>query len=117
VRSGIPKKRWETAEPRTRSAWSAARHKRRASINLGFLRTQAERINRRLAYVWPTDSRRERAMFEKLKEAYVKARYSKHYRISEDELSWLGERVEELGSVVQTICMERIESLARSAAA
>ncbi|MGN6849674.1 MAG: HEPN domain-containing protein, partial [Sphingomicrobium sp.] len=85
--------------------------------NLGFLRTQAERLDRRLTYVWPMETRRERAMFEKLKEAYVKARYSKHYRISSEELDWLGERVEELGRVVQTICMERIESLERSAAA
>ena len=85
--------------------------------NLGFLRTQAERIDRRLAYVWPMDTRRERAMFEKLKEAYVKARYSKHYRITGEELAWLGARVEELGSVIQTICMERIDVLERSAAA
>jgi hypothetical protein len=56
-------------------------------------------------------------MFEKLKDAYVKARYSKHYRISAEELAWLSERVEELGRVVAAICMERIDSLERSAAA
>jgi cytidine deaminase len=50
-------------------------------------------------------------MFEKLKEACVKARYSKHYRISEEELTWLGEQVEELGRVVHTICAERIAAL------
>jgi hypothetical protein len=85
--------------------------------NLGFLRTQAERLDRRLTYVWPRDTRKERAMFEKLKEAYVKARYSKHYRISEEELTWLGDRVEELGRVVQEVCLERIQMLERSAAA
>jgi predicted nucleotidyltransferase len=85
--------------------------------NLGFLRTQAERLDRRLAYVWPRDSRKERAMFEKLKDAYVKARYSKHYRISAEELGWLSQRVEELGRVVQAICIERIDSLERMAAA
>ncbi len=85
--------------------------------NLGFLRTQAERLDRRLTYIWPTDSRKERALFEKLKDAYVKARYSKHYRISAEELAWLGTRVEELGSVVQTICMERIAVLENAAAA
>jgi predicted nucleotidyltransferase/HEPN domain-containing protein len=85
--------------------------------NLGFLRTQAERLDRRLTYVWPTDSRRDRAMFEKLKDAYVKARYSKHYRISAEELAWLSACVEELGRVVQTICEERIQMLERSAAA
>lgn len=79
--------------------------------NLGFLRTQAERLDARLTYVWPTDNRKQRAMFEKLKEAYVKARYSKNYRISEEELAWLGERVEELGRVVHEICLERIAEL------
>jgi predicted nucleotidyltransferase/HEPN domain-containing protein len=79
--------------------------------NLGFLRTQAERLDRRLAYVWPTDNRKQRAMFEKLKEAYVKARYSKHYRISVEELAWLGEQIEELGRVVHQICSERLAEL------
>ncbi len=83
--------------------------------NLGFLRTQAERLDRRLTYVWPMDNRKHRAMFEKLKEAYVKARYSKHYRISEEELKWLGERVEELGQIVHEICSERVEHLTRAA--
>ena len=46
----------------------------------------------------------------------MKARYSKHYRISAEELAWLGTRVEELGSVVQTICMERIAVLENAAA-
>jgi len=85
--------------------------------NIGFLRTQAERLDRRLTYVWPTDTRKERAMFEKLKEAYVKARYSKHYRISAEELDWLGACVEELGRVVEEVCLERIQMLERSAAA
>jgi predicted nucleotidyltransferase/HEPN domain-containing protein len=85
--------------------------------NLAFLRTQAERLDRRLTYVWPMDTRKERAMFEKLKEAYVKARYSRHYRISAEELAWLGERVEQLASVIAAICLERIEALERSAAA
>jgi uncharacterized protein len=85
--------------------------------NLGFLRTQAERIDPRLIDAWPRDNRGDRARFEKLKEAYVKARYSKHYRISEEELAWLGERVEALGQAVQVICEERIAALEKSAAA
>jgi len=82
---------------------------------LGFLRTQAERLDRRLTYVWPMDNRKQRAMFEKLKEAYVKARYSKHYRISEEELTWLGERIEELGQIVHEICSGRIAELEEKA--
>ncbi len=85
--------------------------------NLGFLRTQAERIDPRLVDAWPRDNRVDRARFEKLKEAYVKARYSKHYRITDDELAWLSERVEALGQAVQVICEERIAALEKSAAA
>ena len=79
--------------------------------NLGFLRTQAERLDMRLVDCWPRELRPDRARFEKLKEAYVKARYSKHYRISEEELTWLGEQIEELGRVVHTICLERLTAL------
>jgi predicted nucleotidyltransferase/HEPN domain-containing protein len=85
--------------------------------NLGFLRTQAERIDPRLVGAWPRDDRRDRALFEKLKEAYIKARYSKHYRISAEELVWLSERVEVLGQAVQVICDERIQALEYTARA
>ena len=85
--------------------------------NLGFLRTQAERIDPRLIEAWPRETKADRARFEKLKDAYIKARYSRHYRVTEDELAWLGERVEALGKVVETICLERIEELERSARA
>jgi predicted nucleotidyltransferase/HEPN domain-containing protein len=85
--------------------------------HLGFLRTQAERIDRRLTGIWPANNRRELAMFEKLKEAYVKARYSKHYRISAEELGWLAEHIEALGQAVHVVCADRIAALEQSAAA
>lgn len=55
-------------------------------------------------------------MFQKLKEAYTKARYSKHYRINEEELNWLGARVEELGRVVHQVCTAKIAELEQAAA-
>jgi uncharacterized protein len=79
--------------------------------NIGFLRTQAERIDRRLVYAWPRDTRKQQAMFEKLKEAYVKARYSPHYLVDVEELDWLSEQIEELGRVVCVICTERLSEL------
>ncbi|HTU09738.1 MAG TPA: nucleotidyltransferase and HEPN domain-containing protein [Allosphingosinicella sp.] len=85
--------------------------------NLAFLRTQAERIDRRLVHVWPSDTRQERSRFAKLKDAYVKARYSQHYRISQEELAWLGARVEDLGQVVHAVCSERIAQLEAEVAA
>jgi len=41
----------------------------------------------------------------------VKARYSKHYRITKEELEWLGKQVEELGRVVHEVCSERLATL------
>lgn len=78
--------------------------------NLAFLRTQAERIDWRLI-VWPGDTRKERAMFTKLKDAYVKARYSRHYRISREELDWLSKVIEELGQAVHAVCTDRIAEI------
>lgn len=83
--------------------------------NLGFLRTQAERVDIRLVVIWPASTRRERALFEKLKAAYVKARYSKHYKISADELAWLAARVEELGRAVHEVCSEKLTALRKPA--
>lgn len=81
--------------------------------NLGFLRTQAERIDLRLVDAWPRERRIDQARWEKLKEAYVKARYSKHYRISVEELRWLAARVEALGAIAHTLCTERLAKLER----
>ena len=83
--------------------------------NIAFLRSIAEGLDRRLYGIWPEDNRQDRAMFQKLKEAYTKARYSKHYKISEEELSWLGERVEELGRVVHQVCSDKIAELEAAA--
>lgn len=83
--------------------------------NLAFLRTQAERLDSRLIDAWPRESKTDRSHFEKLKEAYIKARYSKYYRISGDELTWLDARVEGLASIVEAICLERLSQLEETA--
>lgn len=84
------------------------------SHNLENLRSQAKKIDRRLVHVWPDDDRQSRRRFSLLKDAYVKARYSKHYRISGEDLSWLGERVQELSAVVREICEEKLGELERA---
>lgn len=83
--------------------------------NIIFLRSLAEGLDRSLFDVWPRGTRAERAMYQKLKDAYRKARYSKHYQISREELEWLGARVEELGRRVVDICTARIEELRKAA--
>jgi len=79
--------------------------------NIAFLRSQSERLDAQLISAWPRDSREHRAMFEKLKDAYVKARYSKHYKIDAAELEWLGACVEALGQAVHAVCSDRIAVL------
>jgi uncharacterized protein len=50
-----------------------------------------------------------------LRATYAKARYSRKFRKSEDELTWLGERIAVLQALVRTLCVERIDTLAKAA--
>ncbi|WP_029620873.1 nucleotidyltransferase and HEPN domain-containing protein [Pseudorhizobium marinum] len=83
------------------------------SHNIKFLRSLAEEQDRRLADAFPRDQHRERAWFNTLNEAYVKARYSKHFEISEEALSWLGERTAALHDRVKLVCEEHLARLDR----
>jgi uncharacterized protein len=64
----------------------------------------------RIAEVFPQDSKVQRRCFELLRKAYVDARYSEHYDITEEELMWLAERVQYLQQLTETLCQEKIES-------
>ena len=81
------------------------------SHNLKFLRGLAEDHDRRLIEAWPRDQHRFTAWYNILNEAYVKARYSKHFEITEEALAWLLERTEHLHRLVETICKERLAEL------
>ncbi|MDR9775594.1 nucleotidyltransferase and HEPN domain-containing protein [Rhizobium hidalgonense] len=81
------------------------------SHNIKFLRSLAEEQDRRLAEAFPRDQQRERAWFNTLNEAYVKARYSKHFNISEEALSWLAQQTNLLLERVKTVCSEHLERL------
>ena len=79
--------------------------------NIRKLRSLAEAKDERFRAVWPDEDRFQRRSFERLKDAYVKARYSKHYKIAEDELTWLGERAETLSALVKQACEEQLAEL------
>lgn len=81
------------------------------SHNLVFLRRRCEPMDSRLQEAFPHDTKFERRCFELLRAAYVKARYSKHYKITGEELAWLAERVGVLSEQVKVICEEQITSL------
>lgn len=83
--------------------------------NLNRLRSQTEQLEPRLKAVWPSTNKFERRCYDLLRAAYVKARYSRQYRITDEELAWLGERVELLTALVRELCLERIETLAKAA--
>lgn len=78
------------------------------SHKLGFLRGHAEEIAPELIEAWPRDDRFSRRCFELLRQAYVNARYSPHYKINDEELAWLGERVAILQDLVGVACKRRL---------
>ncbi len=85
------------------------------SHNIKFLRSLAEEQDRRLANAFPRDQHRERAWFNTLNEAYVKARYSKHFEITPEALNWLGERTGVLLDLVKAACVSHLGILEREA--
>jgi uncharacterized protein len=82
--------------------------------NLNQLRQLTEAVEPRLKEVWPRESKFERRCYELLREAYVKARYSRHYRISAEQLEWLSGRVGLLQAIVRSICEQRIADLSEA---
>lgn len=87
------------------------------SHNLIRLRNMTEPLEPRLRAVWPHETKFQKRCFELLRAAYVKARYSRHYRITEEELAWLAERVELLRTIVREACEARLAELRRAAEA
>lgn len=71
------------------------------SHNLNRLRLRAEELEPALAEVWTTKDKLGRRAYERLREAYVKARHSKVYEISEADLDWLTERIGRLKAMVE----------------
>jgi len=78
------------------------------SHKLNFLRSQAEPLLPELIHVWPRDTKFAQRCFELLRQAYVNARYSPHYKITPAELEWIAERVELLQTLVKQACEERL---------
>ena len=83
--------------------------------NLNRLRDMAEELEPRLKAVWPRETRFEKRCYALLRDAYVKARYSRSYLISDEQLGWIAERVSVLQDLVRRACESRIETLARAA--
>ena len=81
------------------------------SHNLVHLRNMTEPLLPALREVWPHETKFQKRCFELLRAAYVKARYSRHYRITEEELAYLGERIELLRTLVLDASEARLAEL------
>ncbi|MEI8633450.1 hypothetical protein P4S72_18155, partial [Vibrio sp. PP-XX7] len=53
------------------------------------------------ADIFPMDDKFHRRSFRRLQRAYIDARYSMHYEITEEELAYLGSEVEKLKALVE----------------
>ena len=64
-----------------------------------------------IAAVFPRDNKFNRRSFSRLQRAYVDARYSEHYEITEEELNWLSEQVDLLKQIIEQHCLHHIAGL------
>ena len=83
--------------------------------NIKHLRSLCEGMETDLMKAWPRYHRRDRRCFSLMKEAYVKARYSPHYAITDEELQWCMERIKELRLLVRKVCKKRLALLKKRA--
>jgi predicted nucleotidyltransferase/HEPN domain-containing protein len=81
------------------------------SHKLTFLRSHCEQIELRLVEAWLRGDKFSRRCFELLRQAYVNARYSPQYSISEEQLNWLSGRVGILQRLVKEVCEQRLADL------
>jgi predicted nucleotidyltransferase/HEPN domain-containing protein len=84
--------------------------------SLNQLRKLAESLDPSLAQVWPIETKFQKRCYELIRAAYVKARYSRHYRITAEELAWLEERITVLRTIVKDLCERRLGELRNAAA-
>lgn len=63
--------------------------------------------------VFPRATVQERQRFTLLKKAYVDARYNMDYKISQEDLEYLSERVQLLSGLTKEICTQKIKSFTK----
>jgi predicted nucleotidyltransferase/HEPN domain-containing protein len=78
------------------------------SHRITMLRSQAEALDDRLKVIWPNDTKLHRQAFDRLRRAYVEARYSAAYEITDEELAWIAGQVQQLQQIVGAVCEDRL---------
>ncbi|MFB8339791.1 nucleotidyltransferase and HEPN domain-containing protein [Brucella cytisi] len=85
-----------------------------SSHNLKFLRRLSEGQRNELAKAWPQDQQRYKAWFNIVNEAYVKARYSPHFDITEEALRWLLKQANALIDEIKKICAVQLKKMSEA---
>lgn len=78
--------------------------------DLDKLRKRVHSIDPEFLNIFPLDNETHKHCFELLCEAYVRGRYKPSYSVTEEELSWLADRVKLLRAKVEQRCQEKIAS-------
>ena len=78
--------------------------------DLAILRKLANSVDERLVKVFPLSDSEDRRLFKLLRKAYVDARYKRSYKITQSELHQLSQRINELKTIGQALCQEKINS-------
>ncbi|CAM3972434.1 HEPN domain protein [Vibrio aerogenes CECT 7868] len=78
------------------------------SHNIEKLGKLCAQIDPEFKTILPLDSKFHRRSFRRLQRAYIEARYSEHYQITEDELDYLADEVLKLKGLVERVCLARI---------
>ncbi|CAM3806325.1 HEPN domain protein [Vibrio aerogenes CECT 7868] len=78
------------------------------SHNIEKLGKLCAQIDPEFKTILPLDSKFHRRSFRRLQRAYIEARYSEHYQITEDELDYLAGEVLKLKGLVERVCLARI---------
>ncbi|SHG17674.1 HEPN domain-containing protein [Vibrio gazogenes] len=80
------------------------------SHNIEKLSKLCAQIEPEFKTIFPLDNKFHRRCFRRLQRAYIEARYSEHYEITEEELAYLEGRVLQLKALVERVCLARIDS-------
>lgn len=72
--------------------------------NLLLLRSLASQQADDIKPLFPQDKQFNRRSLQRLKKAYIEARYSEHYEIASEELAWLASETEKLKAIVGKLC-------------
>ncbi|SFB59653.1 HEPN domain-containing protein [Rhizobium sp. NFR07] len=82
------------------------------SHRLKVLRSAAERVEPKLIEAWPRDTRFARRCFDRLDRAYVDARYSTAFSVTDQEINFIVERIYIFLNLVREVCVRRLSGVA-----